>query len=839
MINFSTTNTFGQFIERIGSEYGDKTAFIYRPRYRAIRWTYTDLLHASQMFAAQLEEQKVRKGDRVILWAGNSPYWVAAFFGCQLKGAVAVPLGPQNTPKFVKKITGITKAKLIVKNAALPGKILDTKTISVESTFDNWREKSRTFKKEKTTKDDLAEILFTSGTTGEPKGVKLKHSNILSNVEAISGLGVITNGDRIISFLPLSHIFEQVGGLFTPLAWGNPITQAASLSSLHIRLNMAEDHPTKMTAVPEFLKLALGRIEDTAREEGKMKTLETLYRLGPKLPIFIRRKLGKDIIHNFGGSLDTVIAGGAPMDPEVGRKFEAFGIRVLQGYGATETSPVIAVNTYERHSMDSVGPVIDGVEVRLGEDGEIFAKGPNVVDGYYKNPEKTKEAFKDGWYATDDIGFFDDEGLLHIQGRKKFLIVRPTGENVFPIEIEDMLGKQPNVSDSAVVGVELDGQFEVHAVLLPKRGKKLDGQKIIDAVNKNLEPHQRLDGFSYWSEDDFPRSATRKVKKPLVVEWLMKKGSKKTKSASGTIGGVERVLGSITGKNPKSIKPSSKLVGDLKMDSLQRVVFVAAMEEDLGVLLDEGEISPKTTVKEIKERLADKKNRDTRYPFLSWPLSKAVLVLRQVVQYGLGYPIAFVSSRLHIEGKEHLKDVEGPILLYANHISSFDAGFILRALPMGMRWKMAIAAASDAIWENPIMKRYLKFLVLSGNIYPISRREQVKAGLEYSGRLVDRGYSLLIFPESYISKDAKLQPLKQGAGFFAVEMDIPVYPVYITGTEILNPFRSRKYYWWKRPRVKIQFGERIPVSSKELYTQATAKINAAMVDLEKETLAGE
>ncbi len=834
MKNFDSVTTFADFVRFLDKQYGPRLAITWRPQFRALKFSYGDLARMADVMAHFLEKNNVKQGDRVVLWAGNSPWWIATFFGCQLKGVTVIPLGQQNTPAFVKKIADFTESKLVIKNHRLPESGASEKAI--ENIFENWAQKPKTFTAAKVSPDDLAELLFTSGTTGEPKGVELRHRNILSNVAAIRGLRLITEQDSTFSFLPLSHIFEQVGGLFVPLSYGIPITQAANLSSLHLRLNLQEDHATVMTAVPDFLRLAIRRIEEKAREENQYGQLALLYKLAPRLPMFARRLLAKKVLKNFGGKLHTIVAGGAALDPEIGKKWESFGIYVLQGYGATETSPVVAVNRYDDRKVSAVGPVLPGVEVKIAPDGEILVKGPNVVTGYFRAPEKTAAAFKNGWYYTDDLGFFDEDGHLHILGRKKFLIVTPAGENVYPDEIEALLNNQPYVADSAVLGIKSGDHFEIHAVVLAKPDGKLNAQRAIDAVNKQLEPHQHIQGFSLWDQEDFPRSATRKVKKPQVLDWLMLKLQKKTSSSTVpspsavTAGSLERILSVVSGMPAHDIKDSTTIAA-IKLDSLARVTLVATLEDEIGVVLDEAAILPQTTVAELKERILTKKQKEERHPFLKWPLANWVLVVRQLMHYGLVRPLMFSVAKIEIQGQENLDELKGPALFFVNHASGIDAGFAMRALSWRWRWKSAIAAASDMHYEDSDIKRYKNLLMLAFNIFPFSRYGQVKSSLEYTGRLIDRGFSIIFFPEGRVSPTGKLLNLKPGTGLVALEMGVPFVPIGVTGSHKVLKYGTKKLHFGRRLPVTVTVGKPQRATPGDSVEKVTREIHGEIAKL--------
>jgi len=825
--------TLSELIMRAGTDYSTRASHIWRPGFRALRFTYGDILRMAHRAAVLLEEAGVGKGDNVIIWAANSPYWVAAFWGCQLRGAVAVPMMLQNTPEFVARLMDITAAKAVFKSGALK---LDTSiaapVLDVERVLATAGAVSQAFTPAVVSPDDVAQILFTSGTTGNPKGVELRHRNILSNVYDVASLDILRPDDHLMSYLPLAHVFEQVVSLFLATAAGVPVTQAASLSGLHIRMNMVEDRPTIMLSVPEFLKLAVQQIESRAQREGKHGRLERLYRLPEGIPIRLKRWLARPVLRAFGGRLRLVVAGGSALDPGVGAQWESFGVMVLQGYGATETSPVVAVNRPVGRKTASVGPPMPSVQVRIAEDGEILVRGPNVVDGYYKRPEETAARFRDGWYYTDDIGEIDSDGHLHIRGRKKFLIVTPAGENVYPEDLETELNREPEVRDSAVLAIDPAGRFEIHAVVLPASGVVIDDpQAIASRVNARLQPHQRIQGISVWDAEDFPRTVTRKVRKNEVREWLdSRMGDAVPAKQFVPVGALERAVAAATGMPAEQILPESRLEADLKLDSLGRVTLVGIIEEEMGAVLDEGQIGPETTVADIREMLASRSQKEDRYDFRERPLGGCARFWRAVLQRLFVFPFIGVLAPMDVQGREKLDGVEGPVLFLPNHTSPID-GIVFKALPPRFRSRVAIAAGADVLYDRPGLSRFAGALELLANIYPFARESQVKSSLQYTGRLMDRGWSIVLFPEGKISTDGRLQQIKAGAGLLAVEMRATVVPVAICGTERVVRADAMTFVMPRRSRVTVCFGEPMSFSAGEDYAAAAARIQQAISSL--------
>lgn len=829
------TETLAALIEAASTQYSSRTSHIWRPGLRALRFTYGDIGRMSRRAAALLQRRGVGEGDRVVIWAANSPYWVAAFWGCQLLGAAAVPMMVQNTPDFVDRIARFTEAKVILATSSRGHHFGAVPVERLEEVLGPQGSREEDYTPGRVSPDSVAQILFTSGTTGEPKGVVLRQRNILANLRGVAELGILRPDDHFMSYLPLAHVFEQIVSLFLATSAGVPVTQAASLAGSHIRLCMEEDRPTVMTSVPEFLKRAVQRIESRAEAMGRLERLHRLYKLAPRLPMALRRRLASQVLQRFGGRLRLVVSGGSALDPEVGRKWEALGVMVLQGYGATETSPVVSVNRPRGRKVESVGPPLPGVDVRIAEDGEILVRGPNVADGYYKRPEETAKRFREGWYFTDDLGEVDADGHLHIRGRKKFLIVTPAGENIYPEDLEAELNSEPEVADSAVLAIAPDGRFEVHAVLLPPPGGSIpDPRSVVERVNSRLQPHQRIQGVSVWEGEDFPRTVTRKVRKDEVRAWLLGRQTGEASAPRLTVAGaLERAVAQAAGISPEQVLPEYRLEADLKLDSLGRVTLAGIIEEEMGVILDEGRLEPSTTVAQLKELVAEERGREDRYEFNPRPLSRKARFWRFLLQRLLAFPVIDIFAPMRVTGTERLQGLEGAVLFMPNHISPAD-GILLKAIPEPWRSRLAIAAAADVLYEKPGLKRFAGLLELLANIYPFSREGQIRSALQYTGRLMDRGWSILVFPEGRISMDGNLQEFRTGAGLMAVELGAPVVPMAVKGTDRVIPPDADRPMLPRRSPVHVRFGHPVHFAPGTDYASAAQRIRSEIAALMRE-----
>lgn len=508
----------GSLLQQVCRQHGPEPALSYQPRYRTEVWTYDRLWQESEAVACWLSEHGVGKGDRVALWAHNSPWWVASFFGAMRLGAIVVPLDVRSSPEFVERVVTQSDPKLaLLSQLTRDSWNRDTPTFLVED-FETVPEKKTGLGPIDVCPKDVAELVFTSGTTGEPKGVILTHQNITSNARGAHQVIPDLPYFRLLSILPLSHMFEQTIGLILPLLRGASIFYPPSRQSTILFRAFQQQSITTVLAVPQALQLFMDAIEREVKKQGQEERWNRLLAIAARLPLESRRFLFRNVHRRLGGEFKFFVSGGAPIDPDLVTKWGLLGIRVLQGYGATETAPVVTATGFDDHDPRTVGKAVPGVQLRIAPDGEVLVKGPNVSPGYWNNPEATAEVFQDGWYRTGDLGYFDSRGDLNLRGRKKNMIVLPNGMNVYPEDIENALLEEPGLTDAVVIGRERDGDLELHAILLLQGDA--DPEAIVKRTNKRLAAHQRLKGHTVWPEKDFPRTHTLKAKRDEMLRIL-------------------------------------------------------------------------------------------------------------------------------------------------------------------------------------------------------------------------------------------------------------------------------------------------------------------------------
>ncbi len=822
-------STLVEFLRKSVDTHGPRDALLFKPGFRYQRWSYDRLWRESGQVATLLQRRGLAKGDQAVLWGPNSPQWVLILFGCLRAGVVAVPLDLRSAPDYVERVISRITPKLAFTSRFTPKNDADLGV--PEITFEELEGAIHGLPEPSPVDiepDDLAEIMFTSGTTGDPKGVMLTHRNLTANIEGISQYITCDTSSRLLSILPLSHMYEQMGGLLAVLHFGASVTYPTSRQPTVLARTMQERRITTMLLVPQGLELLMNGIEREVRRQGKEALWGKLLKVAEKTPFGLRRKLFGRVHRQFGGKLDFIVSGGAALDPELGRKWELMGVKIVQGYGATEASPVISNHTIGERRPDSVGRPLPNVEVVISDEGEILARGDNISPGYWNAPEQTAATFQDGWYKTGDLGYFDDEGFLHIRGRVKDMIVLPSGQNVYPDDIQAVLNRHPNVTDSSVVGLPRGSGVEVHAALILNDTE--DAEPVVAWANAQLAEQQRVRGFTVWPDEDFPRTHTLKVRKPVLIERLLGNmapveaaPSRPAASGSGQQGprGLVEIVAEVAMLDTASVEPDMTLGDDLNLDSLGRVELLSAIEADLGVYLDESQIEPETTLRQLGQILEEGASNPPVTKFPDWGMDWWCRLTRGFLQRLLVFPIMRLPYGLRITGREKLEGVKGPVLFASNHSLGLDNPLIIKAIPSSWRRRLAIAGAA-ALWRNPV------FWVLNpllGNGFPIAQSGSVRPSLENMGKILDNGWSVLIYPEGELTVGGPIKSFMNGTGMVAVEGRLPVVPMKLHINRLGSP---AKFPVLRRGSVEIRFGEPIIFPPTTAYQDATNAIEDAV-----------
>ncbi len=712
---------------------------IYDDGFQARHYRYREIAERARAFAANLGARGIGRDDKVILYGENRPEWIIALWGCLLGGVIAVPIDYRASKEFVDRVHAIVGARLVLTGD--------------EAGMYDGQAPAASPQPAAITKDQIAEIIFTSGATAEPKGVIITHRNILANIVPVENevkkylryAGPFAP-IRFLNLLPLSHMFGQAMTTFIPPMLPGVVVFMRGFAPHEILRQIRTRRIAVLVSVPQILEILRAHL---------IQMFPELRQLKPRKGHWLGRWWRYRRVHRlFGWKFWSFIVGAAPLPADLEAFFSELGFLVIQGYGLTETAPIVTLNHPFHARQGSVGKPIGGVEVKIAGDGEILVRGDNVTSGYFGHPEETARAFEDGWFHTGDIGELKGSGELSILGRKKEMIVTPEGLNVFPEDVESVLKQQPGVRDAAVIGTD-----RVHASLLLEPGAS--AEEIVRRANARLADFQRVRSFSIWPYDEFPRTeGTGKLKRFDI--------------AKGT---------------PQPAPASDLDVPLENLTSLERVERMVA----LG--LDEAEITGAST------------EDVTNFP--TWNRGALARAARRIFLPGFLLPLNGIFAHVHAHGLENLAGLEPPVIFAANHQSYMDVPSIMSALPAKWRYRVAPAMRKEFFEEHFHGRSFTNSLnyylsTLFFNCFPIPQREPgALATLRYIGELSNDKWCLLIFPEGRMTRAGEIAPFQPGVGMIASKLGIPVVPIRIEG---LDRVLHETWRMARPGRVEIAFG---------------------------------
>jgi long-chain acyl-CoA synthetase len=845
-----------------------KATMIVRPRgSRRVRWSYERVALAARRVARELEARGVAQGERVLLCGENSPEWVAAFWGCLLRGAVVVPLDRESSPEFVSSVLRQTGASMSLIDSGVPAlEHLETPLLFLDRLEASVaRHSEEPYRVEGIDPDALVEIIFTSGTTQTPKGVLLTHRNLLANLQPLEAeIGRYIKWERpfhpirFLNLVPLSHVFGQFMGIFVPQLLGGEVHFQDSLKPAEIVRHTREERISVIVLVPRLLEGMREWLTRDYAARGKADELSALLASTEGVGFLRRWWKFRRAHRRFGWKFWAFLSGGATLDEETDRFWRRLGFAVLQGYGMTETASLISVNHPFKQSRGSIGKLLPGYEVKLDETGEIIVRGPSVSPGYWSGPGEI-DAHAGGWLRTGDLGEMDAAGNLFFKGRKKDVIVSAAGLNIYPEDLEAALNRQPEVRSSCVVAWEGARGPEPLAVLI-LRDERASADAVIERANRGLAEHQRMRRWFVWTEPDFPRTATHKTLKREVAAAVFEKMSARGENTEGEIradGLNERDIqlkshsfivseaARLSGNEPARTDSSANLATDLKLDSLGRVELLSALEDRYRIEIDEAAFGAATTVDDIEKLIrgeVTEEAQSTPYPYPKWSRTAPLGWLRTLLFYALVLPITRGMSRMRVEGRDHLDELAGPALFVANHVTLADHALILAALPARLRRRLAIAMEGERLrgWLHPptgtnlftrlrLLAQYA-LVTTFFYVFPLPKQGGFRRSFAYAGACLERGESVLVFPEGARAPrgQMRMSPFETGIGVLAQELGVPVVPVKLDG---LYELKRRKQYFAGRGQVAVVFGEPVSFDSGVEAAQITAELERRIARL--------
>jgi long-chain acyl-CoA synthetase len=782
--------------------WGGDCAYVFPRGYRRERWSYRRVAGVAYQFARELEARKIAKGDALLLWSANSAEWVAAFLGCAICGVIAVPIDDAASPDFARRISLQVRTRLVVcprERVSLFEGIAGLDPAGLCAAVAG-RSPER-FRPVEIQPSDPLEIVFTSGTTAEPKGVVLTHANVADNLAPIEAeikkylkYERWVHPIRFLNLLPLSHVFGQFLGIFLPPLLGGTVVFADTFNPTEIVATIHGERVSVLVAVPRMIESLKQKVERDLEDSGLRETFAARFSRAENQHFLRRWWTFRGVRRRFGWKFWAMISGGAALDRETEEFWHRLGYAVIQGYGLTETTSLISLNHPFHTSRGSIGKVLPGREVRLAEDGEILVRGSGVANGYWNGSELQAVAGEEGWYGTGDLGALDEEGNLFFKGRKKEVIVTPAGMNIYPEDLEAALREQKEVKDCVVVGLERAGNAEPCAVLvLRESGAGGEVKEMMARANQRLAEYQRMRTWFVWPDEDFPRSATQKPRRNVIRDAV--EAGLRGQSRAQAAGPLTELLTRITGKAGATFTAEANLEDGLGLSSLDRVELLSALEDRYQVDLSETKFASAVTVGDLEKLLHGSQGsqpRATAFHYPRWALRWPATWIRLAVHYALARPALLLMGWPRVEGRENLEGVRGPLLIVSNHISDVDLGFLQAALPPRIRHRIATATGGEALErlrsgaEHPLAWRmYDRVRWVLGvallNLFPLPRESGFRKSFAYAGEAVDRGYSVLVFPEGRHTRDGKLLPFRSGVGLLARNLGIPVLPMRIDG----------------------------------------------------------
>lgn len=752
--------------------------------------SYNHLIRHINLRASSMHLQP---GDRVLLFAGNSKEWIFTFYAIWLHRAIPVPVDFMSTAEDIAFIIDdcapamacCSKDGQEMLTTAMQQTRHQPKVMFIDD--DNGTVKDSPEIAYASAPDETAVIIYTSGTTGTPKGVQLSFDNLLANIEAITeDVPIYSDRDRVMILLPLHHIFPLMGSMIIPLYAGGMVAIAPGLNPEDILTTLQDNKITLVIGVPRFYNMIIKGIRAKIKASPVARMLfHTARLLNSK---GFSRTVFRSVHAKFGGSVRYLVSGGAALDVDVARDFLTLGFEVLEGYGMTESAPMITFSRPGYYRPGSVGQAIPATEIKI-RGGEILARGRNIMQGYYNRPGETADVLRQGWLHTGDLGTIDESGFVTITGRKKEILVTSNGKNINPELLEKkILDTSPYIQEA---GVFLKNDILQALLVADLHKMQYDGiddyfgyarWQIIDKLNQQLAPYKRILKF-YLTTEELPKTRLGKIQRfklEEIADGLTGKRDRKVEEPD--FPAYIAIRDYLTQETGNPVFPNDHLEMDLALDSLGKITLLVFIENTFGVRIPEEEFLKHHTVSGLSEYVRDKKTR-SRFEVVNWKEILQEKVAVHLPKAGLSMRFFTGLSRLvlnlyfRMKGRGHDIIPEGPCIIAPNHQSFFD-GFFIASLLRQRVMRNTYVYAKEKHWR----KRWLRFLASRNNIILMDINRDLRLSLQKMAEALRRGKNIIIFPEGTRSKDGSLGSYKKTFAILSRELKVPVIPVAISGS---------------------------------------------------------
>lgn len=848
--------------------------------------SYRALASMAEAIAGWFTAQGLTAGDRCAILADNDARWCAVYLALLRLGAIAVPLDTNYSAAQVVTVLGASGAKLLVAGTRLlpvAEQALATAPLPLARVYEGegdprpsvdamLRAPAVALPPSPARAGDPAVILYTSGTTSDPKGVVLTHGNLKGERESAFAVVNVSEQDAVLGVLPLFHSLAQMANLLLPFAVGARVVYLETLNTSDLLKALAERRITIFACVPQFFYLIHQKVTAEVAKSGwlKRRLFRTLIDLNLAL-----RKAGVNIgptvfakVHKvLGGHMRLLVTGGSKFDPAVGKDLYGLGFTIVQAYGLTETSGAATINEPHEAHIDTVGRILPGNELKVlppegdAEDGEIAIRGPIVMQGYYNRPDATAEVMRDGWFLTGDLGRIDGSGRLTITGRKKEIIVLASGKNIYPDEIEKHYAKSAVIKEICVMGLtrpDAPTTERLHAVVVPD-AEVLKERKIANAgdllrfemesLGATLPAHKRVLGYDVWFEP-LPRTTTGKLRRHEIQRLQRERETTAQGSAAQPVSDADREWSdgshaatalemiATRAKPGAPLRPSANLELDLGLDSMERVELLTELEQRFGVKVSEAVLHEIVTVRQLVDAVRPADGAGPSAPVEpAWdailrdlppdsdPTLGPLLTPRPVAQtleWLACRVLRLLVSRVDVTGLEHLP-AQGPFLICPNHQGFPDPFLLCGVLPLRTFREMFVVGAAE-YFESPLMRWVARQI----NLVPVNPDASLVPAMRAGAFGLSHGKVLLLFPEGERSIDGTVKRFKKGAPILARQRGVPIVPVSLRGIWELWP-RTRGIDWsrvgfWRRHRVRIRFGAPFTVQPGESDADAAQRL---------------